>query len=61
MNNKELAQARIHRIGQRHLCTYIGLVARGTIDERIQESLDKKHDLSAGICDRWRDYFMKEQ
>ena len=59
--NVEQARARIHRIGQRHPCTYIDLVARGTIDERIQESLDKKQDLSAGICDRWRDYFMKEQ
>ena len=58
--NVEQARARIHRIGQKYPCTYIDLVARGTIDEKIQEALDKKQDLSAGICDDWRKYFMKE-
>lgn len=36
------AEDRIHRIGQDRQCTYIDLVASGTIDDRIQDALSKK-------------------
>ncbi len=36
------AKARIHRIGQVNKCTYIHLLAKGTIDEDIYEVLKKK-------------------
>ena len=58
-SNVEQARARIHRIGQRHPCTYIDLVAEDTVDEKIQKALSDKKDLSAGICDHWREYFME--
>ena len=57
-SNVEQARARIHRIGQRHPCTYIDLVAEDTVDEKIQKALSDKKDLSAGICDHWREYFL---
>ena len=59
--NYAQAMARIHRIGQKYPCTYINLVARGTIDEKIQQALGRKADLSDGICDKWRDYFLNDQ
>ena len=34
MSNFEQTKARIHRVGQRMPCTYLYLVARGTVDER---------------------------
>lgn len=58
-SNVEQARARIHRIGQEFPCTYIDLVAEGTIDEQIQKALNDKKDLSQGICDNWRQYFLK--
>lgn len=38
----EQARARIHRVGQTKKCTYIYLVARGTIDEGILKTLRQK-------------------
>ena len=35
MSNYEQTRARIHRVGQKHPCTYIHLAARGTIDEKV--------------------------
>jgi SNF2 family DNA or RNA helicase len=36
------AKARIHRIGQVNKCTYIHLLAKGTIDEDILQVLKNK-------------------
>ena len=52
--------ARIHRIGQKQPCTYINLISRGTVDENIQKALSAKGNLADGICDHWRELFMKE-
>lgn len=38
----EQARARTHRAGQKNVCTYIHLLAKGTIDEAILETLKKK-------------------
>ena len=42
----EQSLSRIHRIGQRHPCTYIHLVAEKTVDELILKSLAAKEDLA---------------
>ena len=49
--------ARIHRIGQRNVCTYIHLAAEGTVDEVVLKALAKKEDLAKTIVDDWRQYF----
>ncbi len=49
--------ARIHRIGQRNVCTYIHLVVEKTVDEVILKALSKKKDLAKTIVDDWRQYF----
>lgn len=53
------SKARIHRIGQKNNCTYIHLIARDTIDERILKALSKKEDIAKRIVDNWRDYIGK--
>lgn len=58
--NYAQAMARIHRIGQKQPCTYINLISRGTVDENIQKALNTKGSLADGICDHWRELFIKE-
>ena len=53
----EQSLSRIHRIGQRHPCTYIHLVAEKTVDELILKSLATKEDLAKTIVDDWRQFF----
>ena len=48
------ARARIHRIGQRNVCQYIHLVAKGTIDETVLKALEQKESLATKIVDDWR-------
>lgn len=43
----EQARGRIHRPGQTNKCTYIYLLAKGTLDYAIKEALDKKESLQA--------------
>lgn len=54
MSNFEQAKARIHRVGQKENCTYIYLVARGTVDEKVLESLRGKADLARMLVDDYR-------
>ena len=42
MSNFEQTKARIHRVGQRMPCTYLYLVARGTVDEKVLAALESK-------------------
>lgn len=49
--------ARIHRIGQRNACTYIHLIAAGTVDEAILKALEAKEDLARTVVDSWRMFF----
>ena len=46
--------SRIHRIGQRNVCSYIHLMAENTIDETVLQALAKKEDLAKTIVDNWR-------
>lgn len=53
----EQSLSRIHRIGQRNRCTYIHLVAEGTVDQTVLEALAKKEDLAKTVVDNWRQFF----
>lgn len=55
--NYDQARARLHRIGQRNSVTYIHLVARGTVDEKVLRALKSKRDVATKVVDNWKDYF----
>ena len=52
--------SRIHRIGQRNVCTYIQLVVEHTIDRDIYKALERKEDLANAIVNNWRHLFTDE-
>lgn len=54
MSNYEQAKARIHRVGQRNPCTYIHLIAKGTVDEKVLTALRNKADLAKALVDDYR-------
>jgi SNF2 family DNA or RNA helicase len=58
--NYSQATARIHRIGQKNNCTYIHLLCKNTVDEKIMKALSKKEDIAKNIVDNWRKYFTDE-
>ena len=51
------AEDRIHRIGQEHSCTYIDLVAKGTVDEQILKNLLNKVKISNEVLGEVRNWF----
>jgi len=53
----EQAKARIHRIGQKNHCTYIHLVAAGTIDEKVMGALKDKKNMANLVVDNWKSLF----
>ncbi len=54
MANFDQCKARIHRVGQRNACTYVYLVARGTVDEKILKALCDKSNLAKELVDGFR-------
>lgn len=54
MSNFEQTKARIHRLGQKHNCTYIYLTAKGTVDEKVLKALKNKADLAKALVDDYR-------
>ena len=54
MSNYEQTRARIHRVGKKNECTYIHLVARGTVDEKIMKALRDKANLAKALVDEYR-------
>ncbi|WP_429143835.1 helicase-related protein [Anaerotaenia torta] len=54
MSNYEQTKARIHRVGQRMPCTYIHLVAKGTVDVKVLRALRNKADLAKTLVDDYR-------
>ena len=52
---------RVHRIGQTGTCTYIHLVAPGTIDMKIMKALKTKEDLAKSVVDNWRSILSEEE
>lgn len=53
--NYDQCRARIHRIGQENRCTYIHLVARMTVDEKVLAALAEKKSLADQVVDNWRE------
>lgn len=51
LEQHEQARARIHRAGQTQKCTYIYLIARNTIDEKILATLKDKGDAQRIVYD----------
>lgn len=54
MSNYEQCRARIHRAGQKFPCTYIHLIAKGTVDEKVTQALKNKANLAKSLIDDWR-------
>ncbi len=54
MSNYEQCRARIHRAGQKHPCTYIHLIAQGTVDTKVMQALKNKANLAKSLIDDWR-------
>ena len=54
MSNYEQTRARIHRVGQKNECTYIHLVARGTVDEKVLKAMHDKANLAKSLVDDYR-------
>lgn len=54
MSNFEQTKARIHRVGQKHPCTYLYLTAHGTVDEKVLKALRDKADLAKMLVDTYR-------
>ena len=54
MSHYEQTRARIHRVGQRQPCTYIHLVAKGTVDEKVLKALHGKASLAKSLVDDYR-------
>ena len=54
MSNYEQTRARIHRVGQRQPCTYIHLIAKGTVDEKVLQALRDKANLAKVLVDDYR-------
>ncbi len=54
MSNFEQTKARIHRVGQRNLCTYLYLIAENTIDAKVLKALRDKADLARVLIDDCR-------
>ena len=54
MSNYEQTRARIHRVGQKHPCTYIHLVAKGTVEEKVLKALQDKANLAKALVDDYR-------
>lgn len=54
MSNYEQTRARIHRMSQTLPCTYIHLVAKGTVDEKVLQALRDKVSLAKMLVDESR-------
>ena len=54
MSNYEQTRARIHRVSQTLPCTYIHLVAKGTVDEKVLQALRDKVSIAKMLVDESR-------
>lgn len=55
--NYDQCRARIHRLGQKNSCTYMHLVARNTVDEKVLLALKDKRNIADLVVDNWKDLF----
>ena len=58
MEKRLQSEDRAHRIGQTNKVTYIDLVAKGTVDEKIVKALRNKLDLAQEVLgdEKWKDW-----
>ena len=54
MSNFEQTKALIHRAGQKNNCTYIYLIARNTVDEKVLQALQNKANLAKNLIDDYK-------
>ena len=54
MSNFEQTKARIHRAGQQKNCTYIYLIAKSTVDEKVLQALQNKANLAKNLIDDYK-------
>ncbi|MEI6131973.1 MAG: DEAD/DEAH box helicase [Bacillota bacterium] len=54
MSNFEQTKARIHRVGQKENCSYIYLIAKGTVDEKVLKALQSKANLAKALVDDYK-------
>lgn len=54
MSTYEQTKARIHRAGQKYPCTYIHLIADGTVDQKVLRALRSKANLAKMLVDDYR-------
>lgn len=54
MSNFQQAKGRIHRVGQHENCTYIYLIAKNTIDEKVLRALESKSNLAKSLIDDYQ-------
>lgn len=54
MSNFEQTKARIHRAGQQKNCTYIYLIAKNTVDEKVLAALGSKANLAKNLIDEYK-------
>ena len=54
MSTYEQTKARIHRAGQKYPCTYIHLIADGTVDQKVLRALRSKANLAKTLVDDYR-------
>jgi len=59
--NYDQAKARIHRISQRNACTYIHLLAKDTVDEKVLATLQGKKSVADEVVDNWQKYLGKDE
>ena len=51
------SEDRAHRIGQTNKVTYVDLICRKTVDEKIVTSLINKKSIAANVLgDQWKDW-----
>ena len=54
MSSFEQTKARIHRAGQEKKCTYIYLLAKGTVNEKVLLALQNKINLAKNLIDDYK-------
>ncbi len=52
--NFEQSKARIHRAGQKENCSYLYLIAKGTLDEIVLAALRDKADMAKALIDSYK-------
>lgn len=51
LGDYQQSEARVHRPGQTRATTYVHLISRGTIDEKVQKALDEKKQIVDAILE----------